>query len=270
MSRVFLDLGFIKIYWYSILILIGAIIGIYLILKETKRQSIDINSISDLCFYVIPISIIGARIYYVIFNFSVFKDDLISIFKIWEGGIAIYGGIITGILFVIWYTKKKNLDTIKILDIFAPSLVLAQGIGRWGNFFNQEAFGPIVTRTALEKKHIPNFIIDNMFIEGSFHEPTFLYESLVCLIIFVILIAIRYLYKNNKTGNITFTYFILYGLGRYFIEGMRLDSLYLGKIRISQLVSLILITIGLYGLTTSKKRKPYYFSKPSSNKESTK
>lgn len=257
MNRVFLNLGPFKIYWYSIIILVGVLIGIYLILKETKREKIDENLISDLCFYVIPVSIIGARLYYVIFDFSLFKEDLLSVFKIWEGGIAIYGGVLAGILFVYFYTKKKKLDTMKILDIFAPSLVLAQGIGRWGNFFNQEAYGGVTTRIALEKMHIPNFIIDNMYIEGAYHEPTFLYESLVCLTIFIILMLIRYLCKKNKVGTITFTYFILYGIGRYFIEGMRLDSLYIGPFRVSQIVSIILIIVGIFGLIRCKNNHLY-------------
>lgn len=198
MNRVFLNLGQFKIYWYSVLILVGVLIGIYLILNEAKRQNIDKGLISDLCFYVIPVSIIGARLYYVIFNFSLFKDDLLSIFRIWEGGIAIYGGVLVGILFIYCYTKKKKQDTMKILDIFAPSLVLAQGIGRWGNFFNQEAYGGVTTRIFLEKMHIPNFIINNMYIEGAYHEPTFLYESLICLMIFIILMLIRYLSKKTK------------------------------------------------------------------------
>ena len=111
MNRVFINLGHFKIYWYSVLILVGVLIGIYLILKEAKRQNIDKGLISDLCFYVIPVSIIGARLYYVIFNFSLFKDDLLSIFRIWEGGIAIYGGVLVGIIFIYFYTKKKKLDT---------------------------------------------------------------------------------------------------------------------------------------------------------------
>lgn len=263
MNRVFINLGPFKIYWYSVLILVGVLIGIYLILKEAKRQNIDKGLISDLCFYVIPVSIIGARLYYVIFNFSLFKDDLLSIFRIWEGGIAIYGGVLVGILFIYFYTKKKKQDTMKILDIFAPSLVLAQGIGRWGNFFNQEAYGGVTTRIFLEKMHIPNFIINNMYIEGAYHEPTFLYESLICLMIFIILMLIRYLSKKNKVGNITFTYFILYGTGRYFIEGMRLDSLYIGSFRVSQIVSIILIIVGIIGLIKTKNNYLYNESKKS-------
>lgn len=265
MNRVFLNLGQFKIYWYSVLILVGVLIGIYLILNEAKRQNIDKGLISDLCFNVIPVSIIGARLYYVIFNFSLFKDDLLSIFRIWEGGIAIYGGVLVGILFIYFYTKKKKQDTMKILDIFAPSLVLAQGIGRWGNFFNQEAYGGVTTRIFLEKMHIPNFIINNMYIEGAYHEPTFLYESLICLMIFIILMLIRYLSKKNKVGNITFTYFILYGTGRYFIEGMRLDSLYIGSFRVSQIVSIILIIVGIFGLIKTKNN--YLYNEP---KKSTK
>lgn len=210
MNRVFLNLGQFKIYWYSVLILVGVLIGIYLILKEAKRQNIDKGLISDLCFYVIPVSIIGARLYYVIFNFSLFKDDLLSIFRIWEGGIAIYGGVLVGILFIYFYTKKKKQDTMKILDIFAPSLVLAQGIGRWGNFFNQEAYGGVTTRLFLEKMHIPNFIINNMYIEGAYHEPTFLYESLICLMIFIILMLIRYLSKKKQSRK--YHIYLLYSL----------------------------------------------------------
>lgn len=263
MDRVLIDLGFIKIYWYSILILISAIIGITLIIKEARRVGLSTVLVSDLCFFVIPVSIIGARLYYVIFNFETYKDNLIGILKIWEGGIAIYGAIIVGIIFIISYCRKKQMSILKTLDLFAPSLILAQAIGRWGNFLNQEAFGPVTTRLFLEKLHLPNFIIDNMFIKtlenpmGAYHQPTFLYESVWCLIGFIGLLLIRYLYKKNKNGNITFIYFIWYGIGRFLIESLRTDSLYIGTYKISQIVSIILILIGVIGLITSKKRNLY-------------
>ena len=148
--------------WYAILILSAFLLGIYLIRKESIRVKEDVNKIMDLCFYLVLVSIIGARIYYVIFEFSEYKDNLIDIFKIWNGGLAIHGGIIAGILFTYFYTKKKKLNLLKITDIIAPALVLGQAIGRWGNFFNQEAFGPKTTLSTLKNMHIPKFIIDGM------------------------------------------------------------------------------------------------------------
>lgn len=257
MEKILIDLGFIKIYWYSVIILIGIIIGISLIIKEARRVNISTVLISDLCFFVIPFSIIGARLYYVIFNFEIYKNNLLEILKIWEGGLAIYGAIIAGAFFIIYYCKKKQINILKTLDLFAPSLILAQAMGRWGNFFNQEAFGPATTRIFLERLHLPKFIIDGMYINGTYYQPTFLYESIWCLIGFIMLLLIRYISKNNKSGNITFIYFIWYGIGRFLIETLRTDSLYLGIYKISQIVSIILIIIGIIGLLTSKKRKLY-------------
>lgn len=243
MDRVFISIGNINIYWYSVLIIIGIIIGYILVKKEAKRQNIDNNFLENLIFYMVIIGIIGARLYYVIFNYQNF-DSLLSIFAIYEGGLAIYGGIIAAIIFIYFYSKKYKQNFLQLLDLFAPSLILAQAIGRWGNFFNHEAYGGIVSYEFLTNLHLPNLIIENMYINGNYHHPTFLYESIFCLIGFIIMMVFRYK-KNTKIGTLTITYLIYYGIIRFFIEGLRTDSLYFLGFRISQIVSIIFILIGI-------------------------
>ena len=246
MDRVLIQLGSITIYWYSVMILIAVLVGIYFALKEAKQVGLK-KYIDDLLFYLIVFGIIGARLYYVIFEFDSYKYDLLSIFKIWEGGLAIYGGIIGGIITIIYYAKRHEESIIKTTDILVPSLIIAQSIGRWGNFFNKEAHGVATSLDFLQKLHIPNFIMKGMYIDGTYYHPTFLYESIWCLIGFIAILLVRKL-TNRKKGIVTYTYFIWYGVGRFFIEGIRTDSLYIGSIRISQLVSIILIFIGLIGI----------------------
>ncbi len=258
MNNILLEIGPIKIYYYSLFILLAIVIGIIFCQKEARKIGIGSVFINDLLFNVIIIAIIGARAYYVIFNFSSFKNNLISVLYIWEGGLAIYGAVLAGLIYTIYYCKKKEKPILKTLDVIVPFLILGQAIGRWGNFMNQEAYGPIATKSFLENLHIPNFIIEGMYINGAYHQPTFLYESIWCLVGFVILICIRKFSKKLKEGNLTYLYFSYYGLGRFFIEGLRQDSLYLKTFRISQIVSIILVIIGIIGLLTSKKRNYYY------------
>lgn len=261
MNPVAISLGQLEIRWYAILILIAFLIGMYLVKKEAAKLNIDSSKIMDLCFYLVLVSIIGARIYYCIFEFNQYKDNLIDIFKIWNGGLAIHGGIIAGIIFSYFYCKKNKLEILKITDIIAPALILGQAIGRWGNFFNGEAFGPATTLSFLKQLHLPNFIVDGMYLYSStdhiyaYRQPTFLYESLWCLLGFIIIIIIR---KNKKIkiGAITGTYFILYGIERFFVEALRQDSLMFFNIKIAQLISLIMITLGIilwiYAIKKSK------------------
>lgn len=253
MNRVMFSIGSFNIYWYSFLILIAVIIGSWLAINYAKKGSIGQTFITDLIFMLIPISIIGARIYYVIFNFESYEDDLLSIFKIWEGGLAIYGAVIAAILYIAYDCKKKNKAFIETLDILAPSVLLGQAIGRWGNFFNAEAYGPQTTLALLHKLHLPQFIIEGMHINGAYYHPMFLYESLWCLLGFIILMIIRK--KNSKIGTQVSFYFLWYGIGRIVIEGYRTDSLYFLGFRISQIVSLILIIIGLIGLFINRTKK---------------
>ena len=245
MNPILLDLGFIQIRWYSVLILIAFIIGYFLVISRCKKNNINTTQISDMCFYLIIVAILGARIYYCLFILDYYFKNILDIFKIWEGGLAIHGGVIAGIIFIYFYTKKKKLPLLDILDIFAPALVLGQAIGRWGNFFNGEAFGPETTLTTLKSLNIPKFIIDGMYIDHTYHHPTFFYESIGCLIIFIIIMILRNL-KTIKSGQIASIYFILYGIIRFFIESLRQDSLMLFNLKVAQLVSIIMIIVGLY------------------------
>ena len=174
MDRIFIQIGPITIYWYAVIILIGIIIAYIIADIEVKRQKLNKNFLSDLLFYLIPIGIIGARLYYVLFDLDNFIQNPISIIKIWEGGLAIYGAVIACIIFIYFYSKKIKIPFLKILDLLAPSLIIAQSIGRWGNFINQEAYGPITTLKHLQDLHIPKFIIEGMHINGNYYTPTFL------------------------------------------------------------------------------------------------
>lgn len=248
MDRVFLRLGPINIYWYSVLIVVSIIIGMHFSLKQADKNSLGREFLSDLIFYLIPVGVIGARLYYVIFNFSLFKDNLLDIFKVWEGGLAIYGVVIACLIFIIYYCKKKNKNILLTIDTLVPYLILGQGVGRWGNFINKEAHGPLITLEHLNDLHLPDFIINGMYINGSYYIPTFLYESIWCLLGFVILLIIRKKDKYKHKGLLLCIYFIWYGIGRFFIEGLRTDSLYLGIFKISQIVSIILIISGIVGI----------------------
>lgn len=250
MNRVFISIGSINIYWYSIFIIIAIILGYILTIKEAKRQNISQKIIENLLFYMIIVAIIGARIYYVIFNLKEF-NSLTDILAIYNGGLAIYGGIIASIIFIYFYSKKHKINFLQILNLLAPALILGQAIGRWGNFFNQEAYGSIVTYEYLNNLHIPKFIINSMYIDGSYHHPTFLYESILCFLGFIILIILR----KKKSKNITFVYLIYYGIIRFFIEGLRTDSLYLFNFRISQIVSILFILIGISGIIYNNFRR---------------
>lgn len=256
MKSTLIELGPLKIYWYSIMILIGVIIGCYIVIKESKRFNISKNQISDMLFYTMIFGIIGARLYYVIFNLKYYINNPIDIIKVWEGGLAIHGGIIGGIVYLIYYTKKNKLDTLLITDICAPGLLIGQAIGRWGNFFNKEAHGPITTIEYLRNLHLPRFIIDGMKINNNYYIPTFFYESLWCIIGLIIIILTRKL-KKIRIGQITGFYLIWYGIGRYIIEGFRTDSLMLNTIKQAQLISIIMIIIGFILIIISRTKQKY-------------
>lgn len=253
MSDIFLDLGFFQIKWYSFLIFISLIIGIYLITKEAKRFKISEDYITNLIFWTVIIGFIGARLYFVAFNWNYYSAHLDEIYKIWEGGIAIHGGILFGALFIFLYTKKYKVNTLKILDIIAPALLLGQAIGRWGNFFNAEAYGSATTLSFLKTLHLPQFIINGMYINGTYYQPTFLYESIWNLLGVIVLLIFRRR-KYTKIGNIAGLYLMWYSLGRFFIESLRMDSLMFGNFKIAQLISLVLFLIGLLIIILSKKK----------------
>lgn len=238
MNRVAFNIFGFNVYYYSLCILLGVIVAYILITREGKKQGLPKEFISDLIFYTLIIGILGARVYYCIFNLDYYLANPSEILKIYNGGLAIHGGVIAGLIFVYFYTKKKNVSFIKILDIVAPAVIIAQSFGRWGNFFNQEAHGGITTYQNLKNMHIPEFIINGMHIEGKYYYPTFFFESIWCLIGFIILMFVRR-NKNLRKGFQIGFYFIWYGIGRFFIEALRTDSLMFFNLKIAQIVSLI-------------------------------
>lgn len=244
MNPTMLTIFGLEIKWYSFLILVGMLIGIFLVLKEAKKINISKDNIFDMCFYGIIFGILGARLYYVLFNISYYKYNLLEIFAIWNGGLAIHGGLIAGCLAIYIYTKRKSLNFLKILDIVVPAVILAQGIGRWGNFFNSEAHGFATTYTFLKDLFIPEFIIKGMYIEGTYYLPTFYFEFLWCILGFIVLLFIRSR-KYSKIGTTTCTYLMWYSFGRFFIEAWRTDSLMLGGFKVAQIISIILFIIAL-------------------------
>lgn len=252
MSRIALDLGFIQIYWYSILIFLGVFFGGWVVLRECRKQNINEDFIINLIFYTIIFGLIGARLYYVGFNFEYYQKYPLEILEVWNGGLAIHGGIIAGFLFVVFYCKKYNAKLLKVLDIIVVGLILGQAIGRWGNFFNQEAYGAVTSLERLQSLGIPSQIIDGMFIQGAYRHPAFLYESIWCGAGFIALLMIRH-YKYLKTGQLSGVYLVWYSFGRFFIEGTRTDSLMLGPFRMAQVVSLVLIVIGILMILFCKK-----------------
>ena len=253
MDPVLITIGNFEIKWYSVLILVGVVLAMFLFLREGKKHNYPSDFLFNLFFWVIIFGFIGARAYYVIFNWTEYASNPISILKIWEGGLAIHGGIIAGFLTLVFYCRKYAVRTFKITDMVVPGLILAQAIGRWGNFFNSEAHGGDVLRTTLEAWHIPEFIIDGMYINGVYYHPTFFYESLWCLVGFIILIILRH-YKYLKVGGLTCFYLCWYSVGRFFIESLRTDSLMLGPFRVAQLVSIVLFIIGILGLMIQSRK----------------
>lgn len=252
MDSVLFNIGNFDIEWYSVLILTGVLLAYLLIIFESRRHDISDYFIKNLVFWAIIFSIIGARLYYVLFNWSYYSVKTDEIVQVWNGGLAIHGGIIFGLLVIIIYCKKYKVSVLKMTDITVVGLTIGQIIGRWGNFFNSEAYGPETTRKFLESIYLPNFIIDGMNINGIYFQPTFLYESLWMMVGFIILLIIRRR-KYTKIGQITGTYMMWYGFGRFFIEILRQDSLMLGDLKVAQIVSIVLFIIGLIIVSISSK-----------------
>lgn len=245
MNPVIFNIGGFEIRWYSVLIAIAVIIGYFLILSESKRFKIKKEFMFNMMFWTLIFAIIGARLYYVAFNLEYYISNPIEIFQIWKGGLAIHGGLLFGAITILIYCKKYQVRVGKILDIIVPALLLGQAIGRWGNFFNGEAYGTIVTYNQLvDMKIIPQFIIDNMFINGAYHLPMFYFESLWCLLGFFLSLFIRRR-KYIKDGQLVAFYMMWYGAARFVIEMFRTDALMAGNVKIAQVVSILMFVIGL-------------------------
>jgi phosphatidylglycerol:prolipoprotein diacylglycerol transferase len=240
----------LPIAWYGIFIATGMLVGILLADFTSKLKNVNYDELLNVVLISFPIAIIGARAYYVIFEFNQYKDNLIEVFNIRQGGLAIHGGLIFGMLAALVYTRYKKQNLLEFADVAAPSIIIGQAIGRWGNFFNSEAHGGMVTEGFISK--FPNFIQNGMLIDGTYYHPTFLYESIWNVMVCVILIYL--LTKTFKKGTVFFSYIGLYSIGRFFIEGLRTDSLMFAGIRVAQLISLAGIAIWIIFLVMNKKK----------------
>ena len=247
MNPIMFNVFGLEIRWYSFLLLLAIGGGIFLLIHEGKKYKYSKDFLFNLAFWVIVVGFICARLYYVIFNYKHYLNDPLSIFKVWEGGLAIHGGLLGGFITLVLYCKKYNARTLKITDMITIPLMLGQAIGRWGNFFNSEAHGSATTLIELQSKHIPDFVIEGMRINGVYYHPTFFYESLWCLLGVIILLIVKH-YKYLKVGELTCVYLLWYSVGRFFIEALRTESLMLGGFKVAQLVSVGLFIIGLLAL----------------------
>lgn len=248
-----------NIAWYGVIIAVGMVLGVMLAIYRARKQGIKEDLIFDFVLLALPIAIICARGYYVIFEWDSYSNDILSIFKIWKGGLAIYGGVLGGLITAILFCRYHKFPLFWFLDLIVPSLVLGQAIGRWGNFMNQEAFGNLVADSSLQ--FFPYAVyIDEL---GEWHQATFFYESIwnFCLLIMMLLMSRR----KPHTGTLTCMYFVIYGIGRFLIEGLRADSLYvIPGLRASQALSLILVCVGLclyFLLVRKEKAKQNYYGK---------
>ncbi|MEA5083716.1 MAG: prolipoprotein diacylglyceryl transferase [Lachnospiraceae bacterium] len=258
LSRVALSILGFDVYWYGLIIGSAIMLAVMLVMHEAKRTGQNPDEYLDFGIYTIIISIVGARLYYVIFTWDDYKNNLIKIFALREGGLAIYGAVLTGIVCGIVYSRKKHKDFWLMADTILPSVLLGQLLGRWGNFFNREAFGGY-TDGLFAMRYLKEQVMDSNIsadilskvvnINGAEYiqvHPTFLYESLWNLALFIGLILLRK-YGKKFNGQIGALYVIGYGIGRFWIEGLRTDQLVIGStgIAVSQVVSVILVIIGI-------------------------
>ena len=247
-SPVAFSIGSKEIYWYALIILFGFMLGLLYVARDCEKQGISKDNVLDIALYGIVSGIIGARIYYVIFSFDEFSGDLLGIFRIWEGGLAIYGGIIAAVLSTLIYCRCKKINILNALDVCCIGLLLGQAVGRWGNFVNCEVYG-----------NATDFMLGMSINNASPVHPLFLYESIWCLAGVIVLSVLKN--KKKKNGQIFLGYTLWYSIGRLVLEGMR-DTDYIlyvipNILGISQLVSGLLVVLSIIGLV--------YISK--SNKE---
>ena len=234
-----IDLGVFQFRWYGLIIAVGLMLAVIYGLRRSKKFGLLQDDIVDGVLWIVPFAIICARLYYCIFSWADYKSDPVSILYIWEGGLAIYGGVIGALLGVLVFCRVKKVSTGAVLDLVALGFLIGQSIGRWGNFFNREAFGSVITSNFFLRMGLENIYTG----EVTYFHPTFLYESLWNLVGFI---GLHILSKYRKyDGQIALGYTAWYGLGRALIEGLRTDSLYWGPFRVSQLLAALSCTSAL-------------------------
>lgn len=245
-SPIAFSIGGLTVRWYGIIVVLGMIAGITLAERIAARQGYKDDEILTLSLFMLPVGVIGARLYHVIVHWSHYADNIGAVFKIWEGGLAIHGGVMLASLCVIVYCRVRKLGCLQLLDTLMPGVLLGQAIGRWGNYFNQEAYG------------IPTDLPWGIDIGGVSHHPTFLYESLWNLAMFFVLLWL--LKRKHPHGEIFGWYWILYSIGRFFIELIREDRMDIDVFGVilpyNSLFSLIAIAFGVIWIIVLRKTKP--------------
>ena len=232
--------------WYAVLILTGAFLA-YLVMRKNVKEAryIDLDFFDSLFVYTLWVGILGARLWFCVFyNFSYYFSHPIEIIRIWDGGLAIQGGLFFGALFAYYLIKKNHYSFLKFADIILPEVLIGQGIGRWGNFVNKECHGAEVSEEYFNG--ILSFIKEGMYINGHYYEPLFFYESVLCILGFVLIYFILRRFQN-KRGDLAYAYLMWYGLIRFFIEQRRTDSLYIGSLKMAQVTSIVFFVIGILG-----------------------
>ncbi|CAM3189499.1 prolipoprotein diacylglyceryl transferase [Lactiplantibacillus plajomi] len=253
LNPIALKLGPIQVHWYGVIIASAVVIAVALAVQEGQRRGIRPDDIYDMILWALPFTLIAARLYYVAFQWPYYAANPGEIIRIWDGGIAIYGGLIGAAIVIILFCRSRFVPVWLMLDVAAPTVIMAQGIGRWGNFMNQEAFGRVTSLSFLQGLRLPDWLIQQMHINGAYRQPTFLYESVWDILGFVLLMVTRHR-GYYKQGDVFLTYVAWYSFGRFFVEGMRTDSLMLfNTIRISQALSVVLF-FGSIGLMIWRRR----------------
>jgi phosphatidylglycerol:prolipoprotein diacylglycerol transferase len=247
------QVGPLAVRWYGLLIAAGVMLGTTLAHREALRRGQDPDKLLNLIVVTVLSALLGARLYYVLFNWDYYAANLSKVFAIWEGGLAIHGGLIAGGLATLLYCRQAHLSALVTTDIMAPGVAIGQAIGRWGNFFNQEAFG--VPTDLPWKLYIDPYHRPPQLKGFEYFHPTFLYESLWNLLVFCLLWFGLRKRLEAKPGALTLCYFGLYSLGRFFVEGLRIDSLMLGSLRAAQVMSLVLAGASVVALLLMWRRK---------------
>lgn len=222
---------------YGLAIALGIAAAVFYMSRESKHLLLQKDLALDMALWAVPPAVIFARLYYVAFTWSLYKEDPLAILKVWEGGLAIYGGVIGGAFGVFLLSRRRKLPFLQLADLVAPGLLLAQAIGRWGNYFNGEAYGQVITNSALQ------FFPLAVFADGQWHMATFFYESAWNMLGFLALLKLRGYFYRKGQGFVFYAYLMIYGVGRMVIEGLRTDSLMLGAVRVSQLLSVALVVL---------------------------
>ena len=242
-------IGPVTVRWYGVAVALGILLGVLLALKRERRYGLPRDTVLDLALWGVPAAIIGARLYYVAFSWKAYAGDPVRVLYLWEGGLAIYGGLLGGLLAGLAYARIHRLRFLTLCDLAAPCFALGQAVGRWGNFFNQEAYGVAAAQPWQRRFPISVFIQ----ADGQWHLATFFYESMWCLMIVLLLLWLERRNRFRRPGDAFFSYVLLYALERAAVEGLRTDSLYWGPVRVSQALSLVAASVSA-GILFARRR----------------